>query len=259
MLDGEGGDELFGCSPYLLADLLRTGRLLKLIGQARAIPGMGRSPRPRRVVRGLSHYALRGALPPWLHAWGRRLRSPRQPPGSAVAVRCAADLLEPGSARDAWKRLQGPRWWAFLAFALVDGPDRMAAQDEMRRAATLASLDLVHPWRDLDLIELVLGLPPELNFDAVHDRPLARAAMSGVIPDGVRLADEKPFFNVLLDEALEGADGPGLAAILAEPPEAVAWALRANAREELRVGGGTRSLDAWRVATASLWARAVFG
>ncbi len=259
MLDGEGGDELFGCSPYLLADLLRTGHLLELIRQARAIPGMGSRPRLRRVARGLSHYALRGALPPMLHSRARALRSRSTHNGPPWLSSRAAGLLESASARDAWKRLEGPRWWAFLAFALVDGPDGMAAQDEVRRAAAMASLEVAHPWRDLDLVELVLSLPPELNFDAVHDRPLAREAMKGIVPDGVRLADEKPFFNVLLDETLQGPDGREVAAILTNPPEQVAWALGPTARDELRLAGGTRSLDAWRVATASLWARAVFG
>ena len=36
--------------------------------------------------------------------------------------------------------------------------------------------------QDLELIELVLSLPPELAFDAQYDRPLLRASMEGVSP-----------------------------------------------------------------------------
>ncbi|HEU4978590.1 MAG TPA: asparagine synthase-related protein, partial [Solirubrobacteraceae bacterium] len=46
MLDGEGGDELFGCAPFLIADALRAGRPDRALALARSLPGMG--PRPRR-------------------------------------------------------------------------------------------------------------------------------------------------------------------------------------------------------------------
>jgi asparagine synthase (glutamine-hydrolysing) len=63
-----------------------------------------------------------------------------------------------------------------------------------------------HPFLDVDLIETVLGLPPELAFDARFDRALLRDATRGVLPDQVRLRRDKVFFNSLLQDALTGSD-----------------------------------------------------
>jgi hypothetical protein len=168
----------------------------------------------------------------------------------------ARDLLDPAAGQDAWKTLPGPRWWASLAFALVDGPDRMAAQDEGGRAGGPGGFEVAHPWRDLGLVELMLSLPPQLSFDPGHDRPLAREAARGLIPERVRLSDRKPFFNELLDDALAGSDADGLGPLLRNPGEALAWALRPGELD--LIGGPARSLVRWRVATASLWARRMF-
>jgi hypothetical protein len=59
-----------------------------------------------------------------------------------------------------------------------------------------------HPFLDLDLIELVLGLPPEHGFDAGFSRPLLRRAMREIVPDEVRLRREKTYFDPLLDDCL---------------------------------------------------------
>ena len=256
MLDGDGGDELFGCSPPLLADLLATGRIDALLSQARRLPGMGPDPRPRRVIRAIAHYGGRGALPPALHRRLRRLRNRGRSPAPWLSEEAQA-LLDPAAGRDAWKSLDGPRWWRSLAFSLVDGPDRMAVQDEGGRAGGRGGFEVVHPWRDLALVELMLSLPPQLGFDPDHDRPLARAAVRGLIPDAVRLSDRKPFFNGLLDEALAGPDSDSLARMLTEPGEAMAWALRPGGLDAIT--GPARSLIGWRVATACLWARRTLG
>jgi asparagine synthase (glutamine-hydrolysing) len=256
LLDGEGGDEVFGCSPHLLADLLVAGRLRELVAQARRIPGMGASPSRRRVRRAIAHYGVRGALPAGLHG---RLRRMRNRGGSAPAWLTpeAAGLLEGPPERDAWKSRSGPRWWASLAFSLIDGPDRMAAQDEAARAGGRGGFAVAHPWRDLALIELMLSLPPQLSFDPDHDRPLAREAVRGLIPERVRLSDRKPVFNALLDDAFAGPDADGLAAILRDPADAVAWAVRPEGLTT--VSGPARSLVGWRIATACIWARGALG
>ena len=256
LLDGEGGDELFGCSPRLLGDLLLAGRIAELIAQARRIPGMGSEPSPRRVMRAVTHYGARAALPPTLHAGLRRLRNRGQTTTPWLSDEARA-LVGRAPYQDAWKALAGPRWWASLAFSLVDAPDRMAAHDEADRAGGGDGFDAAHPWRDLTLVELMLSLPPQLSFDPEHDRPLAREAVRGVIPESVRLSDEKPFFNELLDGAFAGPDVGALDRVLRDPGDALTWALRPG---ELGViAGPAWSLVRWRVATASLWAKQMFG
>jgi hypothetical protein len=106
------------------------------------------------------------------------------------------------------------------------------------------------------LVELMLSLPPQLSFDPDHDRPLAREAVRGLIPESVRLSSRKPFFNELLDDALAGPDAERLSRLLQDPGDALAWALRP---EELDlIGGPARSLVKWRVATTSLWTQRMF-
>src|SRR5262245_13101641 len=74
LLDGEGGDELFGLSLYVFADLLTRGRIGAARALARRVPGARGRP-PRQVLRALAReYVLKGAAPYAVHAALRRLR-----------------------------------------------------------------------------------------------------------------------------------------------------------------------------------------
>jgi asparagine synthase (glutamine-hydrolysing) len=256
LLDGEGGDELFGCSPYLLADLLRRGRLVRLASTARRIPGMGAHPKPRWIWRAISEYGLRGSLPPRLERMAWRARKRRQG-GPAWLSTHMLDLVLDSEGLNDWKRLPGPRWWSYLVHAVIGGPDAMGSDDELRREAALNGVKVAHPWRDPRLIAFVLSLPPEPAFDGRYDRALAREAMRGMLPEQVRLRDEKPFFNVLLENAMSGVDGPLLERLLLSPPEALEPFIRRQGIPRLieARGSGTGTLDAWRLATVALWLR----
>jgi asparagine synthase (glutamine-hydrolysing) len=253
LLDGEGGDELFGCSPALLADLLRHGRVPALVRMARSIPGMGASPRPRWVRRALWRYGVRGAIPAPLHAAARRARH-RAAPGPPWMADPLRSLLD-GSREDDWKRLRGPRWWAALLHATGPGADALGMGDQFRREGSDAGLRLAHPWRDSELIDFVLRLPPQLAFDARFDRPLARDAMRGLIPDVVRLGESKPYFNDPLADALDGPDRAVLEELFATP--ALARYVRPDRIADLlpRRPRPAWPLDTWRVASAAAWLR----
>ena len=218
LLDGEGGDELFGCARYLIADHVRSGRPGAARATARRLPGMGDHPDPRWVRRALAVYGLRGALPAPVHA---ALRSARRRD------------RQTGLGEWEWKRLDGPRWWAHLADSLTT--DALGAGDQQRRDAALAGLELRHPLRDPDLIELALHLPPELSFDPHADRPLVRRALAGRIPVD---DDAKPAFNALLDRAFAGPDAPLLRELLGD-----------------RAKANASSLDLFRAASLELWLR----
>jgi hypothetical protein len=128
----------------------------------------------------------------------------------------------------------------------------MGAQDEVGRSGGPNGFVAAHPWRDLTLVNLMLSFPPELNFDPRFDRPLAREAVRGLIPESVRLSLEKPFFNALLDDAFAGPDRLGLDELLRTLPEAVSWAVAPNGLNH--PSGRIRSLLQWRVATLAIWA-----
>lgn len=252
MLDGEGGDELFGCPVYLLADRLTRGRLLDVLTLARRLPGMGERPQSRWLLRALAKYGLRGALP---HGPHQRLRRAR---GRPLAPWLSETAIAAHQARDdpwAWKGAGQPRWWRQLSWLLTDRADALGASDQFRREAALTGLTLRHPLRDPALIELVLGLAPELSFDARLDRPLARRALRGRLPTGVLASEEKPAFNSLLTVSLNSGDRPGLQALLRNPHPELARNARAGGLPELLHGRPTLTwaTDLWRLASLELW------
>jgi asparagine synthase (glutamine-hydrolysing) len=241
LLDGEGGDELFGCAPYLVADRVRAARPLAALRIARRLPGMGERPPARLLRRALVEYGVRGALPYRLH---ERLR----------AARARGDGGPPDPW--GWKRTSAPRWWAQLAHALTMTGDALGAPDQLRRTALLAGVERRHPLRDEELIETMLALPPELGFHPTLDRPLARRALAGALPPEQLASDRKPVFNSLLADALKGPDAAPVAKLLADPHPELVRRVRKEAIAELHSGrpsGLAWALDLWRIATLEQW------
>src|SRR5262249_21350383 len=107
LLDGQGGDELFGESPYLVADRLRRGDVASAVSLARlALPH-------RPAWRAVGHLATRGNLPLAAHRTLRHLRPGRYAPQWLRPE--ASRLYAEQESEWSWKGLDGPRWWAFLA------------------------------------------------------------------------------------------------------------------------------------------------
>lgn len=257
VLDGEGGDELLGCSPYLLADRLRTDPR-SAVALARRVPGMGQAPRPRWVLRALTKYGVRGLLPVGAH---RRARAARRWQHTRVPW-LRADLEARVEATDpwGWKAAPGPRWRAGLVHAVVDGSEALGAQEHLRREAALCGVVARHPFRDPLLLDVVLTIDPALMFDPRHDRPLAREAMRGLLPDAVRLSEHKPDFNALLVTAFIGQDAPLVRQLLG-PGSSIGAYVRPDALRARLDAAGTATapggvfLDLWRAVTLECWLR----
>src|SRR4051794_11300184 len=225
VIDGEGGDELFGCARYLIADRVRSGRALAATRTARRLPGMGSHPRPRWIRRAVVAYGVRGALPAALHERLRRAR------GSGIAAPewLSAEAARTHRAEDdpwRWKRMRGPRWWAELSHTLTRRPDSLGAADQFRRAGQLAGVELRHPLRDPELVALMLSLPPELGFDPRVDRPLARRALAGSLPEETLRDEHKPTFDSLPTRALGGPDAAALRDLARDPHPELASRVR---------------------------------
>jgi asparagine synthase (glutamine-hydrolysing) len=257
VLDGEGGDEMFGCSVMLLADRLRAGRVAGALSLARRIPGMGDDPEARWLARAMSYYGVRGALPPGLHAALRRWR----------ATEVQGDWLRPELRRahtethDRWafKRRPGPRWRSYLLQLLVDHSEALGAHDQFRRESALSGVELRHPFRDPELLDVVLSIDPALAFDPHLSRPVARRAMSELLPDSVRLASRKPNFNPVLSGAL-AVDGEAVTALLGDPRAEVRAYVRPDVLDAQLAGGlpnvqGRDLLTLWRLVNLELWLR----
>jgi asparagine synthase (glutamine-hydrolysing) len=257
MLDGEGGDELFWLTAYLIADMLRAGRLPTAWSLAGRIPGIGLHPGRRVRLRVLRHYGLSPLVP----APVRRRREAR-----ARRVASANAIVPPTDARTLAKlrmaseedRRDGPLWWRFQARSLIDMRDDLDMGGHFRRTAADEGIDRRHPFLyDLRLIEVALRLPPRAQFDAVRNRPLLRDALTGLIPEAVRTRHEKSHFTTLvlagtradesgLIEPLRRADAPVRAYVVAEALD-----------RKIRVGPDERpmseALSLWRVAIANRW------
>lgn len=256
MLDGQGGDELFGASPYLLADRLRAGRVAAASALARAYLGPRNAavPAARREV--MRRFALKGALPSGVHRAMRSRLPARYTPAWLTPAGAAA--YGGGPSTWAWKEFSGPRWWAYLSDVVSRGRERAGVHDSLRHLFASAGLCGAHPLlEDVDLVEETLALPPELAFDARLDRPLLRAAVAGLLPDAVRLREDKSYFNDVLAAALHGADDPPLRRLLGQRAETRRY-VRAELVDRLRATptgrrGGPASFLLWRLAMVECW------
>jgi asparagine synthase (glutamine-hydrolysing) len=257
MLDGEGGDELFGFAPYLIADMLRAGRLLAAWRLTRRIPEVGIGADTRMRMRALRVYGVRRLVPAAIK---------RRRPSTASAAR---SLLLPADAtalaglaeRSSDRGLDGPEWWSALAQELTDRDRALGVSSELRREAIDERIDRRHPFLfDLELLQTVLANPPQMQFDPLRDRALLRDALRGHIPEAVRTRHAKSFFTGLLPAGL-AADG----ALLADGPAREDSPVRAFVAAEplarlLREGADPSDIRAarrlWHVGLADAWLRA---
>jgi asparagine synthase (glutamine-hydrolysing) len=263
VLDGQGGDELFGTAVYLIADELRRGHPLSATRLARRYPGIGVDPSSARVRYILMEVGVRGALPIRLHDLLRH-RGDR--------TRWAPDWLTPESAllhvetSDPWrwKRDTGvPLWWSQLADVLTTGRERADIADYLRRRAAVAGVEARSPLLDVQLVELALRLPPELGFEPTLPRALVRQAMAGVLPEVIRRRRHKSDFSAFYQRTLAHSDFPAIARLLGDrSAEVGAYVDLGAVRERLlgRLGepgpeGRLWTSGIWNLVTAEVWLR----
>jgi asparagine synthase (glutamine-hydrolysing) len=261
VLDGQTGDEVFGLSPYLVADRLRHGRFLGAFQLAGRWP-IGRPTTWRNKLWILKELGVKGAAPYGLgrYVLSRRDRSELAPPWMLPHLR---PRFVESEDRWAWKLgASGPLWWRYLADTLVYEPHRELRMDYLRHRALAEGLVNESPLYDVDLIDYCLRLPPELAFDSRFDRPLVRQAMSGRLPEDVRLQTKKANFTPFFEEAMTSADADGIGTLLEAPDAEIGgyadldW-VRAHWRSLSADGGDPRWIGTvWRLAAGECWLRA---
>jgi asparagine synthase (glutamine-hydrolysing) len=259
MLDGEGGDELFGFAPLLIADRLRAGKLLAAWRLTRRIPGVGEEADARMRVRALRVYGTSGLIPAGL----RRRRQLRRALASTRTLLRAADLAALSELeRDAdTRRLDGPLWWQALARGLTRPGEAFGASAHLRREAADERIDRRHPFLfDLELLTLALRTPPELLFEA-RDRALLRDGLRGHVPEAVLARQQKSVFHSPLYNGL-AADGALLARGPAERDAPVRAFVREQRLQELleqasRPSDSAAARRLWQVGLADVWLRSL--
>ncbi len=266
MLDGQGGDELFTASPYVLTDYVLRGRLAAAWRLAHQFPGTGDRVARWQVQALARHVVLSGGLPHWAH----RLPVPRRRSGYA-----SLDWLRPqgraiAAALDdpwAWKhRAHGaPRWWAHLAHLLVDARELSGLQDYLRRRGAMQEIDSRQPLLvDVDLIELMLTMPPQYALSPAYDRALARDAMRGIVPEAIRIPRRKSNYGEFIRRTLSGPDFPELQRILDQPGAEIGAFVDLTRMRDTFLIAPPRADDPawpdwaqriWALATTELWLR----
>jgi asparagine synthase (glutamine-hydrolysing) len=219
VLDGQGGDELFMASPYLLADLLARGRWSRAARLVHRYPGTANGLRAWQAKALLRQVVAKGLLPYHLHRHlhARRREEYAQQHWLRPATREQAEALDDPLR---WKRgARGrPRWWSFLAYHLTDARLLAGMQDYLRRRGELAGVRSAQPlMTDVDLVETALAVPPDMAFSPQYDRALARDAMLGIVPEAVRLPIRKSNYAGLMHQTLAVEDVQALRRVLEQP------------------------------------------
>jgi len=208
--------------------------------------------------------AVAGAAPARPRGWSLPLSYAEAP--SWLTRRTLRELRNSDDV-DAWKRLEGPRWWAYTAHGVANGIEAVGVFEHQRRRAQMAGLNARQPMLDLDLVELALRQPPESTLDPRFTRPVLRAAMKEMLPDSVRLRSQKALFESLITSCLHGPDRVAVRAILTAPDAEVgAYVDRAKMTQALFAEDKMRRADpfgwmlsVWRLLNVELWLRSVAG
>lgn len=210
----------------------------------------------------VARLALAGALPPRPAGWALPGAEDGAP---AWLMHSTRRRLRRSDDPDGWKRLDGPRWWAFAAHGVSYGIESTGVFEHQRRRAASAGLEARHPMLDLDLVELSLCQPPEQTLDPRFSRPVLREAMAGLLPDGVRLRPQKALFEQLIVAAMRAPDGAAIEGILTAP-DAEVGAYVDRERMAAALFGTDSVLKAepfrwmwqvWRLLTAEVWLRSL--
>lgn len=264
LLDGQGGDELFGASPYLVADRLRRGHPVSALRLAAALVGRSDLRPTAEVRRVLLEFGLKGLLPASAHDGARRIRRSSVYAPAWLGDRAGATYA---TARDAWrwKRAGGPASWSYLSDLLIASRERGGVHDFLRRMLGSAGLAGAHPLLDdVDLVEFVLSLPPDAAFDPKLSRPLLRDAMAGLMPDSVRLRPTKSYFDELFHRTLNETDWIPIRSLLTSSDAAIAdyvdpAGIRGLLDRPAERRRGATAWTIWRLFGAECWLQRLSG
>jgi len=204
LLDGYFGDHLLFDRSYLI-DLVRSGRWPTVRAHIRQFPQWMTEVDAPLFRRQFLSSAIRGLPPRWLfYAIKNRLSHRRAaamsrwytPPFVRRAVSRALDRRPPARRFVSYHAEQMYR----LA---TSGHDRVQ-RARMAAVGVAHGVDIVHPFRDRELVAFVMAIPGDIVNRGGVPKALLREASTGIVPDVVRQRTSKADFTAANTEAFVG-------------------------------------------------------
>lgn len=204
VMDGVDGDSLF-LPGNGQARLLRRGQFNHAWRNSSALARLvGLGERPSRYFLA---YARRAVVPDSARLM-RRLLRPRLEaewdPDSLISAQFASKIDLPGRLRrlSTW-HAPTPHWDRFEdAREALEHPYITVALDRYRRVAAAYGIDPLHPLTDRRLMTLCSQLPDHLRIGAGQSKHLLRQAMTGRLPEPVRVRGDKKHLGWAHTQAL---------------------------------------------------------
>jgi asparagine synthase (glutamine-hydrolysing) len=249
MLDGQGGDEVFGgyhgYFGFFFADLLLGGELGQLRSELRAY----------RDIHGATHARVLAALarpfvPDPLQWFVRARTTAASSLVHSDLRRARPELLpETNSFPDHLRRQ--------LHLVLTRRLTELLRYED--RNSMTHSIEARLPFLDHRLVELMFSLPPRHLIESARTKVILRRAFEGVLPESVRARTDKLGFETPEGRWLRGPLGDFAEEVFHSPAfrdrgfsDAAATQRRLRLHRQRRVSAG---FELWRALSLELWAR----
>ncbi len=262
LLSGVGGDEFLAPGFHHLADLLRAGRWIDLVRQARWDA--------RLFHAGIGSLLWHDALRPMTPRPLRRVYRAFRRRGRSVPDWIDRRFLARHPVHHSPERIFGAeRFRSLEQEALVDGLRRNSNLTvgivESGLLASRYGIDLRFPFLDSRLVEFLLAVPGEQRWWMDRPKRLLRRSLAGILPEKVRTRRDKVEFSSVLAAEMEGRMFRTVEALLRSPALEEAGivtgpAIRRRFAEYL--AGKNRSGNYWVLYNfigMEIWFRAVTG
>lgn len=214
VLDGFFGDQMLAGQGYLV-DLARRGRWLRVGRSLGELAAWCSDVPPEFFVRQFRADLLRSLAPCWAMNTARRLRgrcrsARRYPSWYARSFRERA--LERALGRPAVPRRHSS-WHAEQCYRFATSPHYLALLQQSTQAGSMHGLELSCPFRDRDLVAFLMAIPGEIVNWRGAPKGLLRHALTGVLPERIRLRRSKADFTALNNQAVL-AERPAMLGLL---------------------------------------------
>lgn len=267
LIDGHGGDEVIGSGLWHIEALARQGdwpQVWRMLRRLHRFAGAGSALVP--FVQLLHRHARGRFVARWAGRVQRRLLAPAgQAPGPFALVAPdlahSSDLAGRNRAAAAQFADLPPGFALHARFAL--GPMSAMAFEVLDRATRARGILPRYPFYDPRVVGLCLNRPTADKLAHGRPRALLREAMVGVLPETVRLRNDKANFMPNLRRAMAQDPGGHLRELTERPPERLAAYVHLPTLREAGQRILTRTdsagvqdvFDLWRAAWLDLWLR----